>query len=361
MAVLKVYTKRLIDNIRKLNTFLGKKDIQWSLVTKMVNGNRQVLEKILHEPCIKNLHSVADSRISNLKVIKQIAPDLVTMYVKPPAPAIAKSVIEYADISLNSSLETIERLNEEAGKVGKIHKVIVMIEMGELREGILRDNILYFYDRVFNLPNIEIIGIGTNLGCMYGVEPTYDKLIQLNLYEQLIEAKFGQNLELISSGSSVTLPFTTTHKLPKGINHFRIGEAAFLGLSPYDGKRFANLSINVFEFNAEILEIEKKSYMPDGPIIDGNVGHTAPEEISENGYRESYRGIVDFGLLDVNVEDLRCKNKWIEFFGTTSDMTVYDLQDNKGKLKVGGRLGFIPNYMAAARLMNSKYVTVEVE
>jgi ornithine racemase len=365
MAILNVYSNRLLDNIKKLNTYLDKKGIQWSLVTKMLNGNREILERILYDDCVKNIHSIADSRISNLKVVRDIDPNLVTMYVKPPAPVIAKSVVQYADISLNSSLETIEQLNIEAGKLGKKHRVIVMIEMGELREGILRDNILNFYDRVFNLPNIEIIGIGTNLGCMYGVEPTYDKLIQLNLYEQLIEVKFGHNLELVSAGSSVTLPFTKTQKLPKGINHFRIGEAAFLGISPFDSKRFANLSVNAFEFNGEVLEIEKKSYIPDGTMIEGNVGHTAAEEFHDDmdheGYRESYRAIVDFGVLDVNIEDLKCKNKNVKFFGTTSDMTVYDLGPNRGKFKVGGKIGFIPNYMAAARLMNSKYVTIDVK
>jgi predicted amino acid racemase len=235
-----------------------------------------------------------------------------------------------------------------------------MIEMGELREGVLRDNVLHFYDKVFNLSNIDIIGIGTNLGCMYGIEPTYDKLIQLSLYEQLIEAKFGHNLQLVSGGSSITLPFSLEQKLPKGANHFRIGEAAFLGVSPLNNKKFKNLSTNALEFKAEVLEIEKKSYSPDGIIGEGNIGHISDKVDEADPYAESYRAIVDFGVLDVEVDNLISKNKNISYFGTTSDMTVYDLGNSKSKIKVGHEIKFTPNYMAAARLLNSKYVEIEV-
>lgn len=360
MASLKVYTDRIIQNINKLNEYLGSQGIEWSLVTKMLNGNSDVLSKILLDPVIKNVHSIADSRLSNLKVIKKIDPNLVTMYIKPPALSQAKNVIKYADISMNSSLKTIEVLNEEAKRQNKNHRIIVSIEMGELREGVLRENILQFYDKVLNLSNITVIGIGTNLGCMYGIEPTYDKLIQLSLFEQLIEAKFGKNLELVSGGSSITLPFSQQQKLPAGANHFRIGEAAFLGVSPLNNKKFKNLSTTAFEFQGEILELEKKSYQPDGVIGEGSVGHISEEVENNNGLNESYRAVLDFGVLDVDVNNLTPKHKSISFFGTTSDMTVYDLGGTKLHSKVGDKVRFTPNYMAAARLLNSRYVEIDI-
>src|SRR5690606_40058192 len=96
--------------------------------------------------------------------------------------------------------------------------------------------------------------IGSNLGCMYGVEPTYDKLLQLSLYKELISTKFNKNLELISGGSSITLPLVENGVVPKDINHFRIGEAAFFGISPLDNQPFKALKTDVFEFNATIIE-----------------------------------------------------------------------------------------------------------
>ncbi|MDZ7764993.1 MAG: alanine racemase [Melioribacteraceae bacterium] len=358
MATLNIHTDRIIGNIKKLNDFLIPKGYEWTLVTKVMNGYKPALEKILGHPEIKRLHSVGDSRISNLKVIKEIKPDIVTIYIKPPAVGQAKNVVKYADISLNTSLEAIKEINSEADKQGKTHRIIVMLEMGELREGVVRDNILKFYEKIFKMKNIEIIGLGTNLGCMYGVEPTNDKLIQLSLYEQLIETKFGVNLQLLSSGSSITLPLLSSKRLPKGINHFRIGEAAFLGVSPYDNKKFKNLSTNAFTFAADIVELEKKEVVPDGKIGDAAIGETSNFE--DLDYNESYRAIVDFGELDVDYNNLSLKDQSINFLGTTSDMTVYDLGEKSGKYKVGDKIHYNPNYMAVARLTNSKYMTKKI-
>lgn len=200
MAELIIKSDKILKNIKKLNDYLSQNDIKWTLVAKVLSGHKATLEKLLVDPEIKNLHSIGDSRLSNLKVIKKIRPDIVTMYIKPPAIQSAKNVIKYADISVNSSSSTIEALNKEAQRQGKIHRIVIMVEMGELREGVIRENIVDFYSRIFNLSNIKIIGLGTNLGCMYGVEPTYDKLIQLCLYEQLLESKFNKRLEIISGG-----------------------------------------------------------------------------------------------------------------------------------------------------------------
>lgn len=358
MATLYINTDKIIENIEKLNAFLGAKGIEWTLVTKVLNGYKPALEKILTHPAMKGVHSIADSRISNLKAIREINPDIPTIYIKPPAVNQAKNVMKYANASLNSSYKTIAELDKEAGLAGKIHGVIVMIEMGELREGIVRENILNFYEKIFQLKNIHVKGIGTNLGCMYGVEPTYDKLIQVSLYKQLIEKTFNVKLETISSGSSITLPLVGMGKIPKGVTHFRIGEAAFMGVSPYDNKKFRNLATNAFTFAAEIVEIEKKEVVPDGNINDAAIGETA--DFTNISYNESFRAIVDFGELDADYRSLTLKDSKVGFLGTTSDMTVYDLGQKSHKYKVGDQLHFTPSYMAIARLTNSRYITKTV-
>ncbi len=363
MATLLVNTKRIIENISKLSSFLVENNIEWSLVVKILGGNKPLLEKIICDESIKKVHSIGDSRISNLKTIKEINPEIVTMYIKPPAPVLAKKIVQYADISLNTSFTTIEALNREAEKAGKVHRVVIMIELGELREGILRDNVLSFYGKIFELNNIKVEGLGTNLGCMYGVEPTYDKMVQLSLYKMLLEEKFKKKLNLISAGSSITLPLIMRNKLPDGINHFRIGETAFLGVSIIDNKRFRNLSTNAFDFSAEILELEEKEMIPDGNLTDASIGITANDfqgEMNMEINKKSYRAIVDFGEIDVDANHIAPKDNNIKFIGTTSDMTVYDIGEKKGKFSVGRQLHFKPNYMAVARLMNTKYVTKEI-
>lgn len=355
MANLKVHINRLIQNIEIITEFMNKHNKQWSLVVKVLGTDKAVLSKILQHPAIYSTHSIAVSQWKSLKMVKDLNPDLCTMFIKPPSPKHIKEVVTYADISLNTSLPTIMLLNDEAKRQRKIHRVIVMIEMGELREGIKREGLIPFYKRIFMLPNLEVIGIGTNMGCMYGVQPTYDKLIQLVLYKQLIEAKFKRNLELVSGASSITIPMLERGKVPEGINHFRIGEAVFLGTSPLDHKPILGLNTGAFSFEATIVELYKKSNVPDGIITDAAVGHT-PELSDLDKDSETYKAVLDFGLLDVDANNLIPEDPDIRFFGNSSDLTVYDLGSNPHCYKNGDILRFGLKYIALARLMYSRFV-----
>ena len=364
MAELYINTRKIVDNIKKLDEYLAENNIKWTFVSKILSGNREVLDIILNSPIIKNCHSIGDSRLSSLKTIKSIRPDIVTMYIKLPSMLSAHSVVKYADISLNSSYNTIEALNREAVAQNKIHRVIVMVEMGELREGVIREKLMNFYESVFYLSNIEIIGLGTNLGCMYGVEPTYDKMIQLSLYKQLLEIKFDRKLELISGGTSITLPLIKQKRLPSNVNHFRIGEAAFMGKSPLNNRKFRQLSTNIFEFKANIIEMALKEGTPDGVIGDGNVGQAENFEETEK-ILEQYRMILDFGFVDVDNSHLTIKDKKLSFSGTTSEMTVLNFHKSDKSMRIiyknGKKVAFKPDYKAVARLMNSKFIAKVVK
>ncbi len=359
MAKLRMYPDRIISNISKMNEFCQKHNKEWTFVTKVLGGYKPLLEKILKSDVILGTHSIGDSRVSSLKSIKQIDPKLVTMYLKPPSTTYIKNIVKYADISLNTEFSTINKLDEEAKNQNKTHKIIIMIEMGELREGVVRGKFLDFYSNVFDLSNIDVIGIGTNLGCMYGIEPTFDKLIQLSLYEQLVEIKFKRDLNLVSGGSSITLPLLGKGKVPKAVNHLRIGEAIFLGTSPLTNKKFSNLSTNAFEFDANIVEFEKKEQLPDGIIGDGNVGHADLKTKSTDIVQE-YKAVLDFGVVDVDINNIKPKDQSAQFVGTTSDLTVYSLGKKPKEYKTGKMLRFSPEYMAVARLMNSKFIEKEI-
>lgn len=360
MAELIIHRKKIQDNIKSLSKYFKKHNIEWSLVTKVFSGDKEFLSEVLTKDVIPNIDSVGDSRLTSLKNLKAVNPEIKTIYIKPPAKIYAEDVVKYADISLNSSFLTILALNDAAKKASKTHQIIIMIELGELREGVKRSDLMEFYEKVFNLSHIEVIGIGSNLGCMYGVEPTYDKLLQLTLYKELISERFNKNLPFISGGTSITLPLIESNTIPREINHFRIGEAVFFGLSPYDNKQFRDLNTDTFEFTANIIELEEKKLVPDGVISDANIGHTVGYE-EMDASESSYKAIVDFGLLDVDNADIDPIDQSISFVGITSDMLVIDLGDNKtaaGKMryKVGDEIKFIPNYMAVARLLNSKFI-----
>lgn len=360
MAELIIQTKKIQDNIKYLSDYFKAHSIEWSLITKVFSGDQEFLKNVLTDEIIQNLNSVGDSRLTSLKNLKEVNPNMRTIYIKPPAKIYAEEVVAYADISLNSSFSTIQALNQAARKVNKIHKIIIMVELGELREGVKRDELMSFYEKVFNLSNIDVIGIGSNLGCMYGVEPSYDKLLQLSLYKELISFRFNRDLKYVSGGTSITLPLIEKKSIPKDVNHFRIGEAVFFGVSPLDNQPFKELYTDTFLFNANIIELEEKKIVPEGIISDGNVGHSANYNEDDINIT-STKAILDFGLLDVEKDDITSIDPNIKFVGITSDMMVIDIGDNltqngQKKYKVGDKISFTPNYMAVARLLNSKFI-----
>ncbi len=360
MAELVINTKKIQNNIKVLSTYFEEHNIEWSLVTKVFSGDKEFLKKVLTDDVIENINSIGDSRLTSLKNLKEVNPNMRTIYIKPPAKVYVDEVVKYADISLNSSYNTIKALNAAAKKNGIVHEIIIMVELGELREGVQRSELMDFCEKVFELSNINVIGIGSNLGCMYGVEPSYDKLLQLSLYEELISAKFNRDLKLVSGGTSITLPLIENKTIPKDINHFRVGEAAFFGISPLNNEQFMDLSIDTFEFRANIIELEEKKIVPEGVISDGNIGHSA--EFNEEDQSEtSIKAILDFGLLDVEKDDIESIDNDLKFVGITSDMLVVDIGNNKtkeGKKKysIGDKIKFKPNYMGVARLLNSKFI-----
>ncbi|PKR80824.1 amino-acid racemase [Brumimicrobium salinarum] len=285
MATLKIKSSGIIDNILAISSFLQQHEIHWSLITKVFSGDVEFMKQILKPEVIENIHSIGDSRLTSLKNIKKVNPSIRTIYIKPPAKIYAKEIVEFADVSLNTSIHTLKALDKAAKEQQKIHKVIIMIELGELREGVLGNKIIDFYRAVFALKNVETIGLGANLGCMYGVEPTYDKLMQLELYGKLIEATFDKKLALFSGGSSITLPLLEENNIPKSINHFRIGEAAFFGTSPLRNQQFLNLSTDNFRLSANLIEIEEKRIIPQGEISEASIGDTKDYDESHYGKR----------------------------------------------------------------------------
>ncbi len=351
MANLVIHLDKIVANIERIDKLMRDNGKTWSLVVKVLGNNTKALQALLTHPVVRKTHSVAVSQWRVLKLVKEIDPSLVTLYIKPPSIRNASNVVKFADISFNSSFLTLQALDKAAARHGLVHKVILMIEMGELREGIHREGLVDFYQKVFKLRNIQVIGLGTNLGCMTGIQPTYDKLLQLVLYQQLLEATFKRKLELVSGASSITLPLLAEDKIPKGVNHFRIGEAAFLGTSPLNNKRFLNLKTDTFTLEANIVELYRKDNMPDGILTDANVGETG-----DFFHDSSVHAIVDFGALDVEVKNLIPHDKSVRLFGNSSDLTVFDLGDNPSHYETGDVLKFNLKYMAAAQLITAQFV-----
>ena len=262
MAFLTLYKDKLNQNFRFLDSLFKERGIIWGVVSKILCGNTLYLKELL----ALGVTEIHDSRVSNLRKIKELAPNVQTVYIKPPAKLSIRGIIRHADVSFNTEIDTIKMLSDEAVKQGKVHKIIIMIEMGDLREGVMGEELIDFYRQVLELPNIEISGIGTNLNCLSGVMPTQDKLIQLSLYKQLIESRFNISIPWVSGGTSVAVPLMLRNARPMAVNHFRIGEALFFGKDLFSGKTIEGMNDDVFKLYAEIIEINEKPAVPIGEL-----------------------------------------------------------------------------------------------
>jgi len=355
MAYVKLYRSELRHNYEYLDKLFKNNGIKWGITTKLLCGNRDFINEVTD----LGVGEVHDSRISNLEVVKNIDPDTVTIYIKPPPKDTIPDLIKYADISLNTELSTMHELSEEAVRQDKVHKVIIMIEMGDLREGVMRDDLVDFYEKVFRLPGLEVVGLGTNLNCLHGVMPDGDKLIQLALYKQIIELRFKKKIPLVSGGTTVTIPLLLNNQLPDGINHFRIGEALFFGKDLFSDGVIEGMSDQVLELYTQIIEISEKPMVPTGDLGVNPQGKTAEINEEDRG-KTAYRAIVDIGTLDIQPNYLIPVNDSITISDASSDMLVLDVGGNPKGYKVGDMIRFKLKYMGALGLMSSDYIEKKV-
>ncbi|UKN01398.1 alanine/ornithine racemase family PLP-dependent enzyme [Paracrocinitomix mangrovi] len=356
MAYIELHKDKLKQNFNYLDRLFKEEGRDWAVVSKILCGN----EKYLKELIDLGVNEICDARISNLKMIKELNPDIDTVYIKPPAKDHIEDVVKYADASFNTELETIKWISEEAVKQGKLHKIIIMIELGDLREGVMGGELIDFYESIFKLPGIKVTGIGTNLNCVSGVYPSQDKLVQLCLYEQLIEAKFGRKIPWVTGGTSVVLPLLFKKQVPKGVNHFRVGESLFFGNDLWTEETIEGMGGSVFKLFTQIIEINEKPKVPVGYLGQNPSGETV-EFTNEDYGVKSYRALLDLGVLDVsNTDFLVPQDKRLELIGGSSDMLVLDLGDAEDDYKVGDFVTFDLKYMGALRLLNSDYIDKKI-
>ncbi len=355
MAYIKLFRDKLKYNYDFLDNLFRENNKDWAVVTKLLCGNAAFLQQVLDLGVVE----VCDSRIHNLQKIKEMNPEIQTVFIKPPGHTNLVDVVKYADVSFNSESVIIKALSEEAQRQNKVHKVTIMIELGDLREGIMGDHLMDFYASIFELPNIDVVAIGANLNCLHGVMPSQDKLIQLSLYKQLIETKFNKKIPFITGGTSVVIPLLMQKQVPASVNHFRVGETLYFGTNLVTEEPIPGMETDVLKLYAEIIEITEKPKVPIGELAANPSGDVFEVDAEDYG-KFSYRAILDLGTLDIGVDYLVPEDDRIEIVNASSDMLVLDLGENTLDYKVGDLVPFKLKYMGALGLLNSDYIGKEV-
>lgn len=343
---MEVDLKKLTHNVKTILEICNKKHIDVAAVTKVYCAQMPIVEAILEA----GVTQVADSRILNLKKLKDL--NCKKMLLRIPMISEVSEVVKYSDCSLNSEIDTIVTLSKAAKELNKIHNIILMVDLGDLREGVLVDDVVSIVSKIVKLDNIRLIGIGTNVTCYGGIIPDSENLGKLINLKLEIEKTFDLKLSVISGGNSSSLYMVINDTIPKEINQLRIGEAIVLGRETSFGKPVLNCYDDAFILRGEIVEIKSKPTLPTGTIGMDAFGNRPSFE--NKGIRK--RAIVAIGRQDIRVEGLTPLDNDISIFGASSDHLILDVTDSKKQLFVGSIVEFKIDYGCLLAAMTSTYV-----
>lgn len=302
---------------------------------------------------------IASSRLEQLEGAKEYGIALPRLLLRVPMLSEVPEVIRLTDLSLNSEPEVLKALNDEAGKQGKRHKVILMADLGDLREGFWdkEEMVRAAVNVENNMPNLLLGGVGTNLGCYGSIAATADKLNELIAIAEKIEEKIGRQLEYISGGGTTSLPRILDGDMPERINLLRVGEGILLArdLDVFYGYDMGDMHQDVYTMKAEVIEVKTKPSHPVGTITIDAFGHKP--EYTDRGMRK--RALLGIGKVDYgSIDEIFPKEEGIEIIGASSDHTILDIEDAKRNIKVGDILSFGINYASIVYLTNCRNVQI---
>ncbi|MEG2194961.1 MAG: alanine/ornithine racemase family PLP-dependent enzyme [Terrisporobacter sp.] len=351
--ILEINLNKILDNTKFIVDICNQKGINIAGVIKGVNADSQITNVLEEGGC----KYIASSRIEQLINLKEEGIESESMLIRMPMVHEIKKVVDKIDISLNSEIKTINLLEKECKKQNKSHKVILMMDLGDLREGFfnkdeLIDIALYIEN---NLRYVKLYGIGTNLSCYGSIKPSYKNLNYLCEVAEEVENKIGRQLDIISGGSTTTLPLVLDDNIPSKINNLRVGEALLVGrdLIDYWGYDLNKMHKDTLILKAEVIEIKEKPSYPIGEMFLDAFGNKPTYE--DRGIRR--RAILAVGRQDfVNHRDLVPLDENVEIVGSSSDHLIVDIEDSETNFQIGDIMSFGMFYSNALYLTSSKYV-----
>jgi predicted amino acid racemase len=345
--------KKLRSNIDQMVSRCNAQGIDVAGVIKGCTGIPQCAKQFEEGGC----KFIASSRLEQLQDAKDFGVKLPLMLIRVPMLSEVTDVIKLTDISLNSEEVVLKALNDEAIIQGKIHQVILMADLGDLREGFWnKEELLNVALKIENQMNgLELAGIGTNLGCYGSINATPEKLQELVDLAELIEGRIGRTLKYISGGATTSLPRVLEGNMPKRVNLLRVGEGILLAKDLKDlwGLDMSFMYQDVFVLKAEVIEVKDKPSHPVGEIMFDAFGFK--QEYTDRGIRR--RALLALGKVDYAFPDMIYpRDKGIEILGASSDHTIVDIQDAERDFKVGDIMSFDLCYATIVYVTNCRNV-----
>ena len=301
------------------------------------------------------------SRAKHLKALKEAYPETETLLTRAPGRCDLEDCARYADLSLHGDAQTLKLLSAEAEKYGTCPGIILMLDVGDLREGVENIPALVELAQLCErLPNLRLRGVGTNHACMNGVLPSYENLSFLVEGAEAVEQAIGRKLDIVSGGSSINLILLKdgVNGMPPRVNHLRLGGtiANPMNIRMNRGVEFPGMREDTVQLVAEIVEIQEKDSAPKAASTKNWAGQTVVRE--DKGRR--MRAILAFGSQDVgDSANLIPEDEGVEIVGCSSDHTIVDVTDSGKSWKSGDTLTFKMRYANMLYAFTGDHVAVE--
>lgn len=345
---LEIFPDRLAANARAVLQACRRHGARVACVTKVACAHPAVARAFQEA----GADMIGDSRLANLQAVAEAGITLPLLLLRGPTPSQVTDVVRTADLSLCSSPAALRLLSRAARFLNRRHQVILMVDLGDLREGLWPDQVVPALRAAARLPGIRVVGLGCNFACFAGVAPTTGALETLVALRDRGRQETGLDLDLLSGGTSACLPLLAAGGVPEAINHFRIGEAIALGTSPLDRTPWPGTRQDTFRLVAEVIEVARKPSAPAGGGGQNAFGERP--RFPDRGFRR--RAILDLGRQDVVVDGLQPELPGVQVLGGSSDHLLLDVEDAGAEVAPGVELGFLPSYGALLALSTSPYV-----
>ena len=356
---------KLEHNARTLVARLASVGISVTGVTKATLGSPDVAGALWRA----GVAGLGDSRIENIEAMRRAGVSGPMTLIRSPMPSQVGRVVASADVSFNTEPDVIEQLSGAAGERRLTHGIVLMVELGDLREGIMPSDVETVARHVLGQPHLVLRGIGANLACQNGVVPDASNMAELSALADSLEATLGVSFDIVSGGNSGNLAWAlrdaddgvgrrgdrgAEHGDGGGagvgrINDLRLGESILLGREPLHRQPIDGLHGDVFTLVAEVIESKVKPSQPWGSLGQSAFDN-APPPVDRGDIRQA---ILAIGHQDADPAGLVAP-PGVEILGASSDHLV--VAAGRVHLRVGAELTFGLNYSALVRAMTSPFV-----
>ena len=348
---LEIDLDKIGDNARRMVAFAAERGVTVTGVTKALLGHARLANVLV----AAGVRGLGDSRVENIERMRHAHISAPMLLLRSPLPSQVDRVVRSNVTSVNSELDVLSALATAARLCGRVHDVMIMVELGDLRDGVMPSELHETVRHVLRLPTLRLSGIGANLACRHGVAPSDANMGELSDLVDAVETAFGIAIDTVSGGNSANLAWMAATPDIGRINDVRLGEAILLGRNPLDRRPIVGLHTDAITLVGEVIESQRKPTRPWGDLGQNAFGESADRSAAPPNGREIWQTIVGIGRQDADADDLPCASA-VGVLGASSDHLV--LQTD-GRSVPGDEFRFEPGYSALLRAATSPFVRID--